>query len=750
LAGSSSALTFFAQVLLLPGLDRGQRRAVWQAELADHKEGVYSVKYDGEDLRVCRSAYCVLRGMSDSTLQDLLRNDKRRKVAAEEQGYVKMAVPEHGRVGKTYISEKTAQAARWLWNIAYTIGERCPVSGLWRVFMFFNVAYLFAEFVRDLEEHGVPAHERLKERSFRDFVSGVSPASYLLRGLRWARAVVQKVCASCQAHREERMELYAQKALPTDPRFAQLQQREQQHLGIVMGARTRFNALKEDARAGRLVGTSLKLSDASKPLKTPRKLTDTEVSRHVPQLKSLFLGHMDITRGVNHVYYHPANGIGLQGKKGLKGSWEDADVQASIMFQQLRADHVAGRLEREQIYHIDGGSDVRNFLTILVLGLCIALGWLDVVKILCLIPGHTHIDVDALFSLLRRLLKQGRHCNAVSFADFVAAGRDAYPGVDTGSAFGVSHFTQLTTLFRWKDFFGHALPGAQRCLSKSMVGLFGVGKGDDPNKPRKVVLSADSEHNVVVQAFKIDASGTEHAHGPSRQLFQRCPLTDSLQAHDLLALFQRDIGKLIAHLESIGPAGILAAGMPVRILDEYRTLLREAPSFCCGVVPHDVFLLDGVEPHPRWARLLTLPQLQPVAASVPVHLAVQEEALEAAVEEQPLRSITAITDRRWDIDAQEYEYKCHFANGAGEDGADWVARSDADFKTADARRQRQAFDAAENRKQQAHQAVQSASSHRATATYLPVRRTKNAQVDQPATEPVPAAIGPRRSQRNAK
>lgn len=61
---------------------------------------------------------------------------------------------------------------------------------------------------------------------------------------------------------------------------------------------------------------------------------------------------------------------------------------------------------------VDGGSDARGFVLLMMLSTLMSLGWIDRATIASLIPGHTHEDIDALFSELWKALKT-KNGNAV-------------------------------------------------------------------------------------------------------------------------------------------------------------------------------------------------------------------------------------------------------------------------------------------------------------------------------------------------
>jgi hypothetical protein len=140
----------------------------------------------------------------------------------------------------------------------------------------------------------------------------------------------------------------------------------------------------------------------------------------------------------------------------------------------------------------------------------VSLGWFDRVTIASLLPGHTHEDIDMLFSMLwRRLKKPDGAATVLTWPEIIRSAQDVYCGWDqpppAGSAAGrvqiseigaVASFQQAFGLGRWA---GKASP-LRPVRNGAIKGLF--GKGSDPEKkPHRFVIERGVNGPTVTAYF---------------------------------------------------------------------------------------------------------------------------------------------------------------------------------------------------------------------------------------------------------
>jgi hypothetical protein len=181
----------------------------------------------------------------------------------------------------------------------------------------------------------------------------------------------------------------------------------------------------------------------------------------------------------------------------------------------------------------------------------VSLGWFDRVTIASLLPGHTHEDIDMLFSMLwRRLKKPDGAATVLTWPEIIRSAQDVYCGWDqpppAGSAAGrvqiseigaVASFQQAFGLGRWA---GKASP-LRPVRNGAIKGLF--GKGSDPEKkPHRFVIERGVNGPTVTAYFT--AARDSPIFRTESPIFASCP--------DIVAIGSADVhGPLVAQLQKV-------------------------------------------------------------------------------------------------------------------------------------------------------------------------------------------------------
>lgn len=178
---------------------------------------------------------------------------------------------------------------------------------------------------------------------------------------------------------------------------------------------------------------------------------------------------------------------------------------------------------------MDGGWTARSFVLIQLFAVLIGLGWFKRATIASLIPGHTHVDVDTIFSVFRRALASDSYKANLSWPELLRVLQHAYP---SGSEYRL-RFIEWAAQF--KRLFHHARFNAgvridngagvrtvaiekdmeRPCRHPDMVGLFGKGTetGVELTKPHVFNLWARDEDGCVVVDARYSAADDSKVSG---------------------------------------------------------------------------------------------------------------------------------------------------------------------------------------------------------------------------------------------
>ncbi len=594
------ALTRFLKALLLFGLTKREQDAVYLQELA-HKDARGAYPLPGQV--VCKKAYMVLRGLRKDKLQGLLDVLK----ARESEGIANVAPAQHGNTGRSQPSLKTQIALVFVFWLVASCGDLNPVTGLTHVWMFKCVVTIWAMYGRWCTENNVTAAEKLGLTSFFALFHRGSRWGYLLSHIKWKRQVTQKICSTCGGLLLDRAQLFRDRVSRGAPLWLAWEAAAAVHHMLVFVERKCYHELRALVRGG-LTNISLYIIDASKPLRWPRRLFDSQAARGVPQLLGAFIGiicHSTSRRAIAFVSPAPGVPVSHKARKGkrVRGAgthftWETADVNCTLLAMAVLHDFKSGVLKPHLHVQVDGGSDARGFVLVQLLALLVCLGIVERVTIASLIPGHTHEDIDAFFSRLWKALKTGAGIRTYrTWQEIVKCAQIVFPGWCNLTLGKVEAAAVTTIPFVWcfGKLFAQGTGHATRpCLSPGLKGLWGAGK-NHAEKPSKFVIET---HNGVpsISAFLSSTAGAPLFGAFDRvAVFQFAPQLSELSTHNLNEGWAVQHAALVAALDL---GNVEDAGYTQGQREEIRSMTCVFSS-----PPADAF---GALNHPRFAAVLAL------------------------------------------------------------------------------------------------------------------------------------------------
>lgn len=485
--------------------------------------------------------------MSDTTL-DTLKKELREKAAEDWYPGKKFSLVSkpHGRKDNNYLTEKMLTTLRWVWMIALEYGEYSPESNTIHVSMFLNPTWLHQQLVAWAEKNEVAV---VKLRSFLRLFDKSSPASELVKQIRWKRDVKAKLCGVCVAAALARSKLVREGKGAKSPAWEEIRRKHLQHIHLVGVERRAYMDLAKNVPVSELL---MLIIDAAHPLRHPRKLYDTEESRKFYQFISPLIGVINHTFGHSVVFTSPASGI--PGREGEASSWDRADVDLSVLADYLRVIYSKGGMRRELHLQMDGGSTLRSFALILFCGVLLLMGWTKRITIASLIPGHSHCDIDALFSIFWRKLHSSAYCDRMTWNEVAPVFFEAYPGLGKE---GNKTVRLIDRVFKFRAWFGLCdscegeKVGIRSCRSKRLKNLFGSGKEDGQTlkKPHRFVLELDSDGYPVVTSYF--SSANDEVFQKAVRIFDSVPNLQALGAYNLSEQYKKDKARVVEGLRKL-------------------------------------------------------------------------------------------------------------------------------------------------------------------------------------------------------
>ncbi len=553
----------------------------------------------------CKTAYTLLRGIGPDKLQTLTDELKSRQSA----GTANLAPQRHGNLGVSRPSMKTEIALAFVFWLVASCGDHNPVTGLVHVWMFKCIVTIWAMFGKWCVDNNIePEHKLGISSFFALFKRGGKWASRLAH-VKWKRQVTQKICSTCGSLMLQRVQLFKNHVLRGAPAWSEWEIATAAHHALAFVERACYHKLRAEVRSA-LSTVSLYIMDASKPLRWPRRLFDSQSARSIPQLCGAFIGVICHSTSRAVAFLSPAPGIAVHHRErkakgkvkarsaGTHYTWEGSDVNCTLLAIAVLHNWKAGDLRPHLYLQVDGGSDARGFVLVQMLSLFVCLGIVERVTIASLIPGHTHEDIDAFFSRLWKALKTRAGVRSHrTWSEMLECAQNVYPGWHNVTLGKIEASGVAAIPFVWKfgQLFGQGSGHSnQPCLSPKLKGLFGAGK-DHAKKPSKFFIET---HNGVpcITAYLSSVDGA-----PIFGLFDKVPVfrfapqLQDLTTHDLSVGWQLQHAALVAALD-VGD--VQEAGYTIEQREEIRSM---ECSF--SAPPVDAF---GPLNHPRMLAVLAL------------------------------------------------------------------------------------------------------------------------------------------------
>lgn len=602
---------------------------------------------------VCSLAYARMRAISAETLKIW----KKDAVERFRLGVPLTIVPEpHGRVGAVLPSHSTLVAMQHTAAKIRTYGDLHPSLKVTVLNLWHDEKDLFVEYSADLKKCGVVSI------SYRTFASLFDPGSILrqqLGLLRFCVGCTQKVCTHCTALKKLRRKLYQCGKGIGSSEMETFQARWDAHTTIAKELRREYERISQDARESQMSKRVVMTMDESHAIKTPPKPVDTAASRKIFQMESLFAGVIDHNAGSVKIFTCGAEGVPHE--KDRCGTWKLGDVSVSLIFEHIIDLRKQGRtgVDVDLYLQIDGGSTVRNLSLLLLLAVLQARGWFRRVYIALLLTGHTHIDIDQVFSWFWVAYDAEKHY-IHTWTDMLALLQRVYSKRDAESRKLIPSLFHLRRVFKLQELL-------KDHRSQDLKGIFGSGKDDEGKltKPHFFVIEEGVEMRPVISTF---CSSVNNGTGPlyeKVEMFRSCPNLSQLGFYDLKQQWEEvDRKRILENWDSKTETDLLTVDMSRADVEEMR---NSCPAFENGENP---FLSDGGEEAAGWVALC---QLNGSGSERDV----DEEGDDSSVEdpdEQATGFVEAILDRRLDRFGR-YEYLCRWEGG---DPDEWVPEDNMD------------------------------------------------------------------------
>jgi hypothetical protein len=590
--------------LLLFGLSKKEQDAVYLQELV-HKGAPGQYPLPGRI--VCRSAYLLLRGIGKDRLSALGTTLQ----LQSERGGVSIAPIANRNAGSSRPSLKTVIALNFVVTLALSCGDANPVTGIVHVWMFRCLSTLWAMFGTWCHENKVTAGDKLGLTAFFALFKRGGRWYHLLEHIKFKRCVTQKICSTCGSLMVERRELFVQRLVRGSAEWLAWEARSAAHYALIWAERRCYSELRERVRAG-AVNISAYIIDASKPLRHPRRLFDSQAARAIPQLSGAFIGVLSHTTQRALAFVSPAPGVRIwhaaraaSAKKkaraaGTAYTWESTDVNCTLLLRVLLHDWANGVLHRHIHIQVDGGSDARGFVLLMLLALLVSLDFCDSVTIASLIPGHTHDDVDSFFSRLWKALKtRAGVVECRTWREILARACEVFPGwhMATTDKVGPAGVTLIAFVWKLRELFGQGSGCSTRpCLSPKLKGLWGAGTHHATKPSRFVIVASAESCRPVVSAYLSSVDGAPLFHNfRETEVFRFCPNLDLLEGHDLSIGWAEQHAALVVALDA---GDCRAAGYSEKQREEIRAMVVDFQP-----APKDPF---GSRASEKFAALLEL------------------------------------------------------------------------------------------------------------------------------------------------
>jgi len=577
---------------------------------------------------VCRSGFIWLTGISASTL------DRYQGMAV--RGVVEP--PSHGTLGKHVLQAKKNGAINWILMYSRN-GDFNPTTGKIHLPSLLDSTALHAQYLAEISP-SVPENLRLQLSAWTELFRKGSkvPGADRIKHIKFKRPHNLKECDECAASRLERVAMVYAGLTRDSPQWKEHDARKNYHLALVMRGRVRYSAIRAFALANPQLLTSIIVDGSHAPL-MPSRSFDTATGRLIPQIATLFFGLLS-----HGGYRGPWGTIYISGSPGYQHgkdedhfTWKPANTAIQVTFEELRKLHLANELAPRLHVQVDGGE--RSVSLIAMLALVLHLGWVTHVTIDSLFPGHTHEDIDALFSAYWKAFKKLK-VKPTTYQEIEALFRSVYCNMDKVGKRGPISVVEMTTVFDWTAWFKRHL------VADTVHGLKGFAGDAQERKPHRVELELVGGA-VVLSAYE---SVDPKCEAPTNclkyreRVFRSTPLVSDLKEIDLLTGFGVERDALVA-------------------------ALKKYPAFHGGVSPANIERIKAQTLGPRrqefgdilclGGRLLSFDRIALPAADVAQYVprpASEEDEDETEPPRVVLRVVESILERGEDLDGSRVAF----------------------------------------------------------------------------------------------
>jgi hypothetical protein len=335
---------------LRPGKTRTERKTIG-VEYLGCRPAQHGSLYFLPGGQVCRSAFCRLVGISNTTLVAYKNECDAARAKAAERDFLRMEARPNGAAGSAKLTTKTRNTLRLINEQANLLGEVSPKDGNIHVFIFINLVWLWHSIVALARRADLQV---LKLRRFMDLFNGASPFASALSHIKWWRGVVAKRCEHCVSLALQRLQLQQQGHGKSSDQWQALTALHQGHVLKIQQERGRYMSLTSMARGlGIACMFTLIAIDAGSPGRHPLKPVDTSAGRKVLQLTFPIISLIYHNAHKTAVFTSPANGVPVFKKGELKGvSWDLVDVELTIIMSFLHALHSVQQLKDHVILQV--------------------------------------------------------------------------------------------------------------------------------------------------------------------------------------------------------------------------------------------------------------------------------------------------------------------------------------------------------------------------------------------------------------
>lgn len=375
---------------------------------------------DGEttinNKRCCFSCYTLVHGITSYKIRQAKRSIKENTLMNEEQ---------HGNKDKVFNTKKKEQTFAWFENFLEYDGQYAPTKSEIHLSSCFTWSDIYQNYRRDVD------HPYKNITQFTRIIREKFPNVVLPKCTRLGK---------CQDCIELKLKLSKQKSI-SDKELV----RKELEKHTELHTKERFLYSKRSQKA--------------------KKFPDEMESIIIDGAEGLLFPNVyPVPKGVNLAnclkvgcYGLIAHGSGDRQLKLILPIFRcGANLSCTILFEYLRERRHTNSLPRMLYLQADNCyKEIKNRYTIGLLALLIHYGWCDEIIVSTMIAGHTHADIDQMFSTYSQGIEKGSATSSIATPDeFMVNMKDYYKEEKTRPV--VSY---LQRMYDWADYFDDANEG---------------------------------------------------------------------------------------------------------------------------------------------------------------------------------------------------------------------------------------------------------------------------------------------------